>query len=74
MVDYLSSRGNKKKNKLYYKSIKIKCMRTKKDNVSYRNQLWKLMRVTEKKDHAQWPNHGKQTQFEKIIVNNKKYH
>ena len=42
----------KKKNKLYYKSIKIKCMRTKKEYVSYRNQLWKLMRVTEKKNHA----------------------
>ena len=41
-----------KKNKLYYKSIKIKCMRTKKEYVLYRNQLRKLMRVTEKKYHA----------------------
>ena len=43
----------KKKNKLYYKSITIKCMRTKKEYVSYRYQLRKLMlRVTEKKYHA----------------------
>ena len=37
----------RKKNKLYYKSIKIKCIRTKKMYEDYRNQLRKLMRAAE---------------------------
>ena len=39
----------KKKNKSYYKSIKIKCIRTKKVYEDYRNQLRKLVRAAEKK-------------------------
>ena len=42
----------RKKNKLYYKSIKIKCFRTKKMYEDYRNQLRKLMRAAEKKYHT----------------------
>ena len=42
----------KKKNKLYYKSIKIKCIRTKKMYEDYRNQIRKLMRAAEKKYHT----------------------
>ena len=42
----------RKKNKLYYKSIKIKCIRTKKMYEDYRNQLRKLMRAAEKKYHT----------------------
>ena len=40
------------KKKLYYKSIKIKCIRTKKMYKDYRNQLRKLMRAAEKKYHT----------------------
>ena len=39
----------RKKNKLYYKSVKIKCIRTKREYELYRNQLRKLMRAAEKK-------------------------
>ena len=39
----------RKKNKLYYKSVKIKCIRTKREYEVYRNQLRKLMRAAEKK-------------------------
>ena len=39
----------RKKNKLYYKSVKIKCIRTKRECELYRNQLRKLMRAAEKK-------------------------
>ena len=42
----------RKKNKLYYKSVKIKCMRTRKEYELYRNQLRKLLRVAEKKHYA----------------------
>ena len=42
----------RKKNKLYFKSIKIKCIRTKKMYEDYRNQLRKLMRAAEKKYHT----------------------
>ena len=42
----------RKKHKLYYKSIKIKCIRTKKMYEDYRNQLRKLMRAAEKKYHT----------------------
>ena len=41
----------RKKNKLYYKSIKIKCIRTKKMYENYRNQLRKLMRAADEKHH-----------------------
>ena len=42
----------RKKNKLYYKSIKIKCIQTKKVYEDHRNQLRKLMRADEKKYHT----------------------
>ena len=42
----------RKKNKLYHKSVKIKCMRTRKEYELYRNQIRKLLSVAEKKHYA----------------------
>ena len=42
----------RKKNTFYYKSIKIKCIRTKKMYEDYRNQLRKLIKAVEKKYHT----------------------
>ena len=42
----------RKKNKLYYKSIKIKRMQIRKEYELYRNQLHKSLRVAEKKHYA----------------------
>ena len=42
----------RRKNKPYYKSIKIKCLRTRNEYELYRNQLRKLLRAAEKKRYA----------------------
>ena len=42
----------KKKNRLYYKSIKVKCVRTKIEYNVYRRNLRKLLRASEKKYHC----------------------
>ena len=54
----------RKKNRLYYKSIKIKCIRTKKMYEDYRNQLRNLMRAAEK-EILHRSNLGKQTELKK---------
>ena len=43
----------KKKNRLYYKSIKVKCVRTKIEYNVYRRNLKKLLRASEKKYHCE---------------------
>ena len=60
--------------KMYYKSIKIKCIRTKKVYEDYLNQLRKLMRAAEKKYHTNQSLENKQNYTKTLVNYQKRYY